>query len=122
MLKFYYRQVVLYPAILSKLFLKTPLVCEMTDLHGTGGSFTLRPMWLQKLIGPYENFTERKRKKIADKLIVIFTWLKSKAIRLGIPETRITYIPCGADVENITPRPRDEVRKEFNLPMNKKII
>ena len=119
---FDHRPVVLYPAILSKFFLKTPLVSEWTDLHGTGGSLSLRPMWLQKLIGPYENYTERKSKKIADKLIVISEWLKDKAIQIGIPESHITYIPGGADVENIRPRPKDEVRKEFNLPVNKKII
>ena len=119
---FDHRPVVLYPAILSKFFLKTPLVSEWTDLHGTGGSLSLRPMWLQKLIGPYENYTERKSKKIADKLIVISEWLKDKAIQIGIPKSNIKYIPGGADVENITPRPKDVVRKEFNLPIDKKII
>ena len=119
---FDHRPVVLYPAMLSKYLLGTPLVSEWTDLHGTGGSLSLRPMWLQKLIGPYENCTERKSKKIADKLIVISEWLKDKAIQIGIPERNITYIPGGADVENITPRPKDVVRKELNLPINKKII
>ena len=119
---FDHRPAVLYPAIVSKYFLGTPLVSEWTDLHGTGGSLSLRPRWLQKIIGPYENFTERKSKKLADKLIVISRWLREKAIDFGVPESCITYIPGGADLDTIIPKPKEEVRKTLGLPVDKKII
>lgn len=119
---FDHRPVVLYPALLTKYFLRIPLISEWTDLHGEGGSLSLRPTWLQKLIGPYENFTERKSKKIAEKLIVISRWLGERAIHLGVPESRIIYIPGGADIDKILPRPKEEVRKTFGLPLDKKII
>jgi len=119
---FDHRPVVLYPALLTKYFLRIPLISEWTDLHGEGGSLSLRPTWLQKLIGPYENFTERKSKKIAEKLIVISRWLGERAIHLGVPESRIIYIPGGADIDKILPRPKEEVRRTFGLPLDKKII
>ena len=119
---FDHRPVVLYPALIAKYFLRIPLISEWTDLHGEGGSLSLRPTWLQKLIGPYENFTERKSKKIAEKLIVISHWLGERAIHLGVPESRIIYIPGGADIDKILPRPKEEVRRTFGLPLDKKII
>lgn len=119
---FDHRPVVLYPALIAKYFLRIPLISEWTDLHGEGGSLSLRPTWLQKLIGPYENFTERKSKKIAEKLIVISRWLGKRAIHLGVPESRIFYIPGGADIDKILPRPKEEVRRTFGLPLDKKII
>ena len=119
---FDHRPAVLYPALVSKYLLGIPLVSEWTDLHGTGGSLSLRPKRLQKLIGPYENITERKSKKIADEMIVISKWLKVKAIQLGIPESRITYIPGGADIDKIVPRPKEEIRRTLGLPLDKKII
>ena len=77
---------------------------------------------MQQLIAPYENFTERRSKKIADKLIVISRFLKKKAIELGVHESNITYIPGGADIDKIFPRPKEEVRKNLGLPLDKKII
>jgi len=119
---FDHRPAVLYPAIVAKYLLGTPLVSEWTDLHGTGGSLSLRATWLQKLIGPYENFTERKSKQIADEMIVISQWLKDKAVELGIPESQITYIPGGADIDKILPIPKEKARKTFGLPLDKKIV
>jgi glycosyltransferase involved in cell wall biosynthesis len=119
---FDHRPAVLYPTLVSKYLRSIPIVSEWTDLHGTGGSLSLRPIWLQKLIGPYENFTERKSKKIADEMIVISQWLKYMAINLGVPESHITYIPGGADIEKMMPRPKEKVRRTFGLPLDKKII
>ena len=73
-------------------------------------------------MAPYENFTEKRSKKIADKLIVISRLLKKKAIELGVHESNITYIPGGADIDKIFPRPKEEVRKNLGLPLDKKII
>jgi len=119
---FDHRPAVLYPALVGKYLLGTPIVSEWTDLHGSGGSLSNRPKFLQHLIRPYEDFTERKSKKIPDKLIVISRWLRERAIALGVPESRITYIPGGADLDAIMPRPKEEIRKLFGLPLDKKII
>ena len=119
---FDHRPAVLYPALVSKYFIGTPLVSEWTDLHGSGGSLNNRPKALQHLIRPYENFTERKSKKIPEKLIVISRWLREEAIRLGVPEGRIIRIPGGADIDKIVPRPKAEVRKSMGLPLDKKIV
>ncbi|WP_319405962.1 glycosyltransferase family 4 protein [uncultured Desulfosarcina sp.] len=119
---FDHRPAVFYPSLFAKYLLHIPLIAEWTDLHGEGGSLSLRPRKLQNLIGPYENFTECKSKKIAEKLIVISTWLKEKAVRIGVPEADIVYIPGGAEIDMIKPLPKKNVRKKFNLPMDQKII
>ena len=119
---FDHRPAVLYPTIIAKYFKKIPVISEWTDLHGSGGSLNLRARWLQKLIGGYENFTERKSKKIGRKLVVISLGLKEKALQLGIPESNIEYIPGGADIDNIYPQEKKHIRKNFGLPLEKKII
>ena len=119
---FDHRPAVLYPALVGKYLRKMPLVSEWTDLHGTGGSLSNRPKLLQQLIRPYEDFTEKKSKKLSEKLVVISRGLQERAINLGVPESRIVYIPGGADVEKIVPRPKSEVRKNLGLPSDKKII
>ncbi|MDD2388642.1 MAG: glycosyltransferase family 4 protein [Desulfobacterales bacterium] len=119
---FDHRPAVLYPALMSRYLQKTHLVSEWTDLHGTGGSLENRPECLQKLIRPYEDFTEKTSKKIAKKLIVISRGLRNMALKLGVPESRIVRIPGGADVENILPGSRIEIRKRLGLPVDKKII
>lgn len=119
---FDHRPAVLYPAIFSKYIKKTPLISEWTDLHGTGGSMNNRPPIIQKLIRPYEDFSEKKSKKLAEKLVVISQGLKERALDLGIPKSKIVHIPGGSDIENIVPRPKNEIRKNFGLPADKKII
>ena len=48
--------------------------------------------------------------------------LKQRALNLKLPESKIEYIPGGADIENILPKSKFETRKKFGLPVNKKII
>ena len=119
---FDHRPAVLYPALISKYLMKIPLVSEWTDLHGTGGSMSNRSPALQRFIKPYEDITEQKSKKLPERLIVISQGLKERAIKIGIPEYKIRYIPGGADIDNIQPLPKKKVRKQFNLPMEKKLI
>lgn len=119
---FDHRPAVLYPALVSKYLCKMPLVSEWTDLHGTGGSLSYRSMLVQLLIRPYEDFTEKRSKKIPEKLVVISNALRERAIILGIPESSIMYIPGGADVGRILPRDKSEARKTFGLPLDKKLL
>lgn len=121
-MSFDHRPAVLFPSLVWKFLRRKPLVSEWTDLHGTGGSLSNRSGYMQKIIGPYENFTERISKKIADHLVVISSGLKEMALGLDIPESKITWISGGADVKNIQLRPKREVRKQFGLPEDKKII
>ena len=117
-----HRPAVLYPAILSKYLKKTPLISEWTDLHGSGGSLENRRKVVQKLIRPYEDFTEKQSKRLAEKLVVISIGLKRRAINLGIPESRIVYIPGGSDIENILPQQKNMARAKIGLPPDKKIV
>ena len=119
---FDHRPAVLYPALISKYLMRIPLVSEWTDLHGTGGSMSNRSPALQRLIRSYEDISEQKSKKLPERLIVISQGLKERAIKIGIPEYKIRYIPGGADIDNIQPLPKRKVRRQFNLPIGKKLI
>jgi glycosyltransferase involved in cell wall biosynthesis len=119
---FDHRPAALYPALVGKYLRGMPLISEWTDLHGTGGSLSNRPGYVQKLIRPYEDFTERKSKKLPSKLVVISSGLREHALRLGIPDSKIVWIPGGADVDNICPKPKEEARRDFKLPLNEKVI
>ena len=119
---FDHRPAVLYPALVGKYLCKTPLVSEWTDLHGTEGSLSNRPAAVQRLIKPYEDFTEQQSKKIPQKLVVISRGLEKRALALGIPKSNIVYIPGGADLEKIHIRKKEDVRNQFDLPLDRKII
>ena len=119
---FDHRPAVLYPALVGKYICGMPLVSEWTDLHGTGGSLSNRPAVVQSLIKPYEDFTERRSKKLPERLVVISQGLKKRALDLGVPESKIVYIPGGADLEKIQVRNKEDVRAHFGLPLHKKII
>lgn len=95
---------------------------EWTDLHGTGGSIDNRPKFWQKFLRPYEDYTEKRSKLIAEKLVVISQGLKERAIKLGISESRIIRIPGGADVDSIYPQMKDQSRSILGFPLDKKII
>ena len=117
-----HRPAVLFPALVSKYVCKTTLVSEWTDLHGTGGSLSNRSRKVQMLIGPYENFTERKSKMLAERLVVISRGLKNLASDMGIPKEIIHYIPGGSDIDNIKYQSKYEAREHFKLPYHKKIV
>jgi len=119
---FDHRPAVLFPGLVSKYIQKKQMVVEWTDLHGTGGSLGNRPPRLQKLIRHYENFTERKSKLLGDQLVVISQGLKKLALNMGIPAHRISWIPGGADVDNIKPHNKTDAREKFGLPLNQKLV
>ena len=53
---------------------------------------------------------------------MISRWLRKRAAELGVPESKIIYIPGGADLDTIRSRPKEEARQIFGLPLDKKII
>ena len=99
---FDHRPAVLYPALVSKYLCKIPLVSEWTDLHGTGGSLSNRPKAVQKLIRPYEDFTEKKSKKLPCQTCCYFPGIEKTSDGIWVYlKSKIWYIPGGADLEKI---------------------
>ena len=54
--------------------------------------------------------------------MVISQGLKRRAMDLGVPTSKIVYIPGGADLDKIKVREKADVRIRFGLPIDKKII
>jgi len=58
----------------------------------------------------------------ATKIFSVSNSLKKKAVSLGIESSKILPIPNGVDMEKFFPVPKDEVRQELGLPLDRKII
>ena len=75
----------------------------------------------------YFKFPLIKRKLIytmnnADRLIAVSESLKEKMCDLGIRENKIEVVPNGVDFNKFFIVDKMKVRKELNLPLDKKII
>ena len=58
----------------------------------------------------------------AQKVIAVCQALKDRMCKLGIPESKITVVPNGIDIQKFSPLPKIEARKLLNLPLDKKIV
>lgn len=119
---FDHRPTVLLPALFARYVKRMPLVSEWTDLHGSGGSMENRPRWLRAFMEPVENFVERRSKHLPRTLVVISNGLRERAIALGVPESRIHWIPGGADVERIQAVSRADARQAFAIPAQIRLL
>jgi len=98
------------PAMVSKWFKKKPLLVDWDDPWGGG-------------FANYHNFAtryvletlEKKVPNMADRLTVVSEVLEQRAIEIGIPQELISRIPNGSNVDEITPIPREEAKKQLNL-------
>ncbi len=60
--------------------------------------------------------------KRADVVFSVCKALKDKAVSLGVQENKIVVVSNGVDTNKFRPINQREIRKELNLPLNKKII
>jgi len=58
----------------------------------------------------------------ADRVIAVCQALKEAAVRIGVPEEKISVIPNGVDVTKFFPVDRREARKLADLPLDRRII
>ena len=114
------RPVSVIPAFALKRLLKVPLVMNWGDWWGRGGTITERSVgwshWLEQRFSPIETFFEESFHQHADGLIVLTEALRDRAIRLGIPESKIRIIVPGVDSERVRPEDRTAARRALGLP------
>ena len=117
------RPVVIAPSLYLRKLRNVPLVMDWCDWFGRGGSVEERPNPIVRtLLRPVETFFEEKFRRQATATTVINSVLCEKAIRLGIPAGQITLLPNGANVTEIRPQNRDEVRRRLGLPAEVPIV
>ena len=109
------RPVVLLPALIARRR-GAKLIMDWCDWFGQGGSVEERPNPLVRaVLRPVETFFEEHFRTRADGTLVINTFLREKAIALGVPPNRVEVIYDGADTRFI-PQDRIESRRATGLP------
>jgi len=109
------------PFFLARLKRQTKLVADWCDLFTDGGIFETK--WPRESVGyRVENWLERRTKNIADSVTVISQELRDRALACGVHPDRLMLLPSGADIENIRPFPKDQMRRLLNLPLGARII
>jgi glycosyltransferase involved in cell wall biosynthesis len=75
-----------------------------------------------KIAHRIDAFWEERIRLRAEKVSVISQVLRDRAVSLGIPRDRIVYLPNGAPTDYIQPLPPQEVRQQFDLPLDVPIV
>lgn len=69
-----------------------------------------------------ETFFEERYRTRARATTVINSTLQEKALKLGVAPERILLLPNGANVKEITPQPRHEVRRRLGLDLQRSYL
>ncbi len=113
------RPVVILPALYAQRIVGTPLITDWCDWFGRGGSVERRttPL-LRAALRQTETFFEERFRPSTAGTTVINTILQSKALALGIPREKILLLHNGANINEITPKDKSELRVKYQLPLD----
>ncbi|MDI6735723.1 MAG: glycosyltransferase family 4 protein [bacterium] len=105
----------LYPdgfaGILIRKFLHKPVIITV---HGSDVNLYFKY--------PVIRFLNTYASKNADGIITVASSLKDKLIEAGVPGEKITVILNGLDTNKFHHLPKNEMRKELNLPLDRQIL
>lgn len=111
------RPVVLAPSLWLQRTRHIPWVSDWADWWGRGGAISHRKSWIGRVaFRPLETWLEESFRNRADALTVTSRALRARALGLGLPESRVHYLPSGANVRTVTVRDRAAGRRELGLP------
>lgn len=114
------RPVNLFPGLYLQRTHRVSLFTDWCDWFGRGGSVEERPNpVLRAILRPVETFFEERYRTRALATTVINSTLQQKAIRLGVAPKRILLLPNGANVHEIKPQSRAEVRRRLGLDVQR---
>jgi glycosyltransferase involved in cell wall biosynthesis len=98
------------------------LFMDWCDWFGRGGSVEERPnLFVRALLCPTETFFENHYRTIADGTTVINSFLRQRAIDLGVKANKIRLIRNGSDI-SFQPIDRLVARRSLGLPLVDPII
>lgn len=105
-----------FPCRLNRLIYKSKYITEWWDFFGKGGQYDSKPLLWKLTYGFYDNYMEKKDKKIADGVVPLSIFLKRRALDLGVNDNRILVLNGGADNEKINfYQDNTKFRKKFNI-------
>ena len=78
--------------------------------------------WVRTVLRPVESFFEERFRPQADGTTVINSFLRQKAIDLGVQENRILVLPNGAELEGIRPGDRNTARQRLGMPPDCQVV
>ncbi len=119
---FGHRPAVLLPSLVARIRSKAPYVADWADLWGKGGIADRRYGFLGPITARLDDMLEQHVYQWADHVTVISSYLKLKAIALGVSAQKITTVGVGADVERIHPLSKKKARKSVGMPENAPVV
>jgi glycosyltransferase involved in cell wall biosynthesis len=96
--------------LISKV-LNTPIIIKV---HGTDINLHTKYLFLRKAIV----YVLRN----SNKVIAVSNALKTRLVKIGVPEEKIVVIPNGVNLELFKPMDKDKCRNILNLSLNGKIV
>lgn len=107
----------IFPALYWQRYRGAKLVLDWCDWFGRGGSVEERanPV-LRALLRPVETFFEDHFRPQADGATVINSFLRERAIAVGVAPGATMLLPNGSNVDELYPLPRGEARRMLGWP------
>jgi len=111
------RPVTILPAMVLKVFKRTPLFSEWTDLFSRGGTIVERgsSKFYQATFGRVEQFFEEGFKKYADANFTISSKLKELLVSFGYPAERVRILPLACNMINALQESKEELKRKLSL-------
>jgi len=117
------RPAVIYPALYYKNRHHLPMVTDWIDWWGRGGIIDeFRPRWYRALFGRIETYYEEAFRRRAEGVTVISTALAKRALRLGVEQERLCYLPNGSWTDLFTVPDSAACRRKVGLDTKGAII
>jgi glycosyltransferase involved in cell wall biosynthesis len=69
-----------------------------------------------------DGFFEERIRYFAQTVTVISTALHERAIRMGIPASRVMHVRQGIDTEYLRDYPKEQVRHKYGLPVDRPVV
>jgi glycosyltransferase involved in cell wall biosynthesis len=114
------RPVVLLPSLVLSRRGRIPWISDWADCWGgDGGAISQRKSWVGRIaFRPVETWLEEGFRHRAQAVTVTSRTLYDRAVGLGVPASRVHYVPSGANVRTVTVRDRTECRRSLGIPID----
>jgi glycosyltransferase involved in cell wall biosynthesis len=112
---------VAFPGLLAK-WRGARLVADWADWWSDPGGVNDRRDMRFPIVSRFDNWLEVRSKLWADGVVTISTALEQRARQIGIPDSRLLYLPSGASIERIHPVSKAEARRRLGIPEVRLIV
>jgi glycosyltransferase involved in cell wall biosynthesis len=110
------------PGLVARKFRSARFVSDWADLWGRGGIVENRNRLLRVILRFPESSLENRIHGSADGVTAISSFLRDRAVQIGVSPDKVLLIHNGADTEEIRPVRREEARRRLGLPDDGRIL